>query len=80
MITDTQNHVVHEPFGLPFYWSAEAPSAREATLPRCADTFASVAYRVFRQPPPPGKSRVFVKDHAYYFLPHCLDRLEAMGE
>lgn len=68
-------HVHHEPFGVPFYWSKEAPSSRQADDPRRETSFATVAHKVWHAPAPSGVDAVFSKDHAYYFAPHCLHRL-----
>ena len=67
--------VHHEPFGVPFYWSDQAPSRREVDQPRRDTSFERVARQVFRGATPAGVKYVLSKDHAYYIAPHCLDRL-----
>ena len=69
--------VYHEPFGVPFYWSSQAASTREAGSSKTYhDTYETVAARVFTDPPPPGKSIVFSKNLSYYVSPHCIPRFD----
>jgi hypothetical protein len=74
-------YVLHEPFGVPFYWSGkEAQSTREVAkgAEQLHDTFADVAHRVFDEAPPAGKKFVFSKNLSYYFAPHCLPQMKEM--
>ncbi len=60
-------HVLHEPFGNPFYFGPERKHARYAATPSDEQaTFARVASAVYETPPPPDKRAVFSKDMAYY--------------
>ena len=80
LIENRSIHVMHEPFGIPHYWSSEAASTRNAAEARRSLTFSQVAENVFSTPPPPGKHFVFSKNLSYYFAPHCLPRMtEMMG-
>ena len=45
-------HVLHEPFGLPFYWSNQAQSKRESDAGSSAESFDTVARRIFEDKPP----------------------------
>jgi hypothetical protein len=78
LIENDAIHVLHEPFGKPYYWGAEAKSDRENdSETQYTDTYASVAYDIFEALPPPGKRFVFSKNLSYYFSPH---NLPALGE
>ena len=70
-------HVLHEPYGLPYYWSSEAGSSREAG-DRCKETYRSVSDQIFHDQPPPGKRFVFSKNLSYYFSPHCLPQFKEL--
>ena len=70
-------HVLHEPFGTPFYWSGQAASSRQEGDARCDETFADVARRCFQDVPPPGKRFVFTKNLSYYVSPHCIPDMKA---
>jgi len=78
LIEHPEIQVVHEPFGVPHYWSSEAASAREANDERTSTTFSEVADLIWTKPPPSGKSYTFSKNLAYYFAPHCLPRMSQM--
>ena len=71
-------HVLHEPFGLPYYWSSQAASSRESSDTRCADTYETVARRIFEDRPPEGKRFVFSKNLSYYVSPHCLPQMREL--
>ena len=71
-------HVLHEPFGLPYYWSSQAASSRESSDTRCADTDETVARRIFEDRPPEGKRFVFSKNLSYYVSPHCLPQMREL--
>ena len=70
--------VIHEPFGVPHYWSSEAASSRNASESRKADTFAMVAKRLWHNPLNAGKVHLFSKNLSYYFAPHCLPTMHTM--
>ena len=81
LIENKDIHVLHEPFGTPYYWSSEAGSSRESTDARSSETYETVARRVFHDPTPNGQHFVFSKNLSYYFAPHCVPKLqELLGE
>ena len=77
LIENKDIHVVHEPFGVPFYWSSEAGSSREDGE-RSTATYASVAQKIFRDPGPKGQPFVFSKNLSYYVSPHCIPDLKEL--
>ena len=80
LIENRAIHVVHEPFGTPYYWSTEAGSSRQDSDTRCRDTYASVAQRLFQDAPPGGQRFIFSKNLSYYVSPHCIPKLaELLG-
>jgi len=79
LIENKDIHVLHEPFGMPYYWSAtEAASSRNEGEAHCRDTYASVAARCFTDAPPKGQRFVFSKNLAYYVSPHCIPKLREL--
>jgi hypothetical protein len=75
LIENKAIHVLHEPFGRPYYWSSQAGSSRQDGESRCQDTYQSIANSIFHDAPPPGKRFVFSKNLSYYFAPHCIPQM-----
>ena len=76
-------HVLHEPFGLPFYWSGQdAKSSRRTGKGKCpnrqGDLRRCCLPMFFDKAPPAGKKFVFSKNLSYYFAPHCLPKMSEM--
>ena len=85
LIENKDIHVLHEPFGVPFYWGNQAASSREqgessADSGVPLDTYEDVAARIFTDAPPNGQNYVFSKNLSYYVSPHLIPRMkELMG-
>ena len=61
LIEHPEIEVMHEPFGVPHYWSSEAASSRQAGDAREAPSFDQVAKACFHADLAPGKNYFFTK-------------------
>ena len=78
LIENKAIHVVHEPFGVPYYWSSQAASSRQDGEARSSETYQSVANKIFHDAPPAGQRFVFSKNLSYYVAPHCIPFMDEL--